>query len=75
MSTQGRADEIFALCFTSEELVFLRGQPRFAEATRNINSLTETLDAVEIGEQIIRETWRKDRGDSEFTPKNLQDSN
>ena len=72
MTPQERAEKVFADCFTAAELEFLKKQEKFIEASRNIESMTDTLNAVEIGERLIKETWHSgDRTDSDFTPKKL----
>ena len=68
---RNRAEQVFANCFTKEELEFLKQRPQFVEAVRNIESLSGTLTAVELGERLIRETWDMGGEDSRFTPKDL----
>ena len=72
MTLEERAERIFASCFTKEELEFLKRHPEFIEARRKIGSMSETLRAVEIGEYLIKETWRSgSHEESVFTPRHL----
>ena len=76
MKPRDKAEQIFTHCFTKEELEFLKKQPQFIEAIRNIESLADTMKALETGERLVKETWSSgNHTDSRFTPKKLETSN
>lgn len=54
-TAQSRAEKLFAGCFTKEQFEFLRSQPEFIEATRTVESLKETIQVVELGDQMLRQ--------------------
>jgi len=51
---QSQTGKIFSRCFSKEELDFLQVQPEFIEANRNVETIEDALDAVELGEELIR---------------------
>ena len=55
MTPKERAEQIFAYCFTKEELEFLKQQPEFIAVSRKIDNLVDTSKAVDTGERLIHE--------------------
>ena len=56
---QLQSQKLFTRCFTKEELEFLQLNAEFIEATKNLKTLAEALDAVELGERLTRDAWCK----------------
>ena len=45
--------------FHQKDLAFLRTQSRFIEATRSLGTAQERLNAVDVGQELIRENSRR----------------
>ena len=60
-TVESQAAKLFAHCFTKEEIGFLQIQPRFIEATLKLETIEDALDAVELGEELVKATWRRPR--------------
>jgi hypothetical protein len=55
-------------CFNSEEFAYLITRPEFIQATQRVLTMDDALIAVQLGGELIRETWeRNDYRTSEFT--------
>ena len=60
-TVESQAAKLFARCFTREEFEFLQAHPEFIEANRKLETIDDALDAVELGEQLVKATWRRPR--------------
>jgi hypothetical protein len=56
-SIQLRAKKIFAKCFSQEELEFLQRNAELNQAVENIQTLEDSLSALELGERLTNEAW------------------
>ena len=53
------ARKIFCRCFSRDEFQFLQLRPEFMEATRQLETIEDTLNAIELGEELIRQGWKR----------------
>jgi hypothetical protein len=56
---QSRAKKLLERCFTPEELTFLQANPEFVEVTRHLESLDDALAAIELGEKLVKKSWKR----------------
>ena len=57
MNSPFQAERLFARCFTQEQLVVLRSQPEFVDASEKIDSIKASIEVVELGDKILRRGW------------------
>ena len=58
-NVQVQTIKLFSRCFSKEEFELLRVQPEFVEATRKLETFDDALRAVDLGEQLIRQSWKR----------------
>ena len=56
---QQQAQKLFARCFTKEEFEFLQRQPKFMQAAGQLETIEDALNAVELGQQLVRQSWKR----------------
>ena len=54
-----QAQKILTRCFSKEEFEMLQLQPRFIEATRKLKTIEDALNAVDLGQQLIQQSWKR----------------
>ena len=54
MTGQSQGEKLFSHCFTQKQLTYLDGHPEFKEARRNIENLKGAMEAVKLGDKLLR---------------------
>ena len=54
---QLQAERLFARSFTKEKLEYLHAHPEFIEAARKVECLKDAVEAIDVGDRIIRRSF------------------
>ena len=66
---QLQAERLFARCFAKEELDFLHVHPEFIQATRKVECLKDAVEAIDVGDRIIRRSFPYTMASSPTVPQ------